>query len=208
MLLSSSRRFSFLYKHRFVFLLKLSWNWKYLDWHGKTQHLILSGKIHNRLLYALLSENSAKVILSETLIVYRTLCITHYWPLWFLNALQNDTVNYQTMISTNTQLSRSPQNLTISTIPDAHRISRWRRRFQFTLVVLSETFIPERFVQPITDRFKFYTSGIGILTLGGPGSDRSSSRGWGKARAGLPRVTAARKLRVFLTAARNSSAAN
>ena len=46
-----------------------------------------------------------------------------------------------------------------------------------------------------------------VLTLGGPGSDRSSSRGWGKARAGLPRVTAACKLRVFLTAARNSSAA-
>ena len=46
-----------------------------------------------------------------------------------------------------------------------------------------------------------------VLTLGGPGFDRSSSRGWGKARAGLPRVTAACKLRVFLTAARNSSAA-
>ena len=64
------------------------------------------------------------------------------------------TVNYQTMISTNTQLS-SPEKPTIPTIPDAHRISRGKRSFKFTLVFLSETFIPERFVQTITSRFKF-----------------------------------------------------
>ena len=70
------------------------------------------------------------------------------------------TVNYKTMISTNTQLS-SPEKPTIPTIPDAHRISRGKRNFKFTLVFLSETFIPERFVQTITSRFKFWTPEIG-----------------------------------------------